>query len=250
MMIRRLFAAVLLGLCVVPASAQDRLVRIYAPAALVDSGLFKYAMPRFSLKTQIKVELVDAPDSADLVFGSEGRALFEGLDTVWSVTAPNQADADAKRLNDWLTSDVGMRTITSFAPDGAALFAPPSAQQRDVVAVEISGDAVLGLSVSQDQCARCHAVDEATRKKTIGSTPSFFVLRAMGDWEERFAAFYALNPHPAFTQIEDVTPPFPIDRPSPIAPIALSISDLEAVMAYVSALAPADLGAPLNASEF
>ena len=34
--------------------------------------------------------------------------------------------------------------------------------------------------------------------------------------EDRFDAFYTLAPHPAFTQIDGVTDPFPIDRPSPI----------------------------------
>ena len=76
------------------------------------------------------------------------------------------------------------------------------------------------------------------------------MLRSLGDWEERFGAFYVLNPHPAFTQIPEVTAPFPIDRPSPIAPIELSIEELEAVMAYVALLDAADLGAPLVAQEF
>jgi hypothetical protein len=72
------------------------------------------------------------------------------------------------------------------------------------------------------------------------------VLRALPDWEQRFAAFYVLNPHPAFTQIADVTDPFPIDRPSPIAPIELDLDELEALMAYVTAMPAADLGDPLE----
>jgi hypothetical protein len=79
----------------------------------------------------------------------------------------------------------------------------------------------------------------------IGSTPSFFALRSLSDWEARFAAFFALNPHPSFTQVTGVTEPFAEDRPPPIVPITLSLEDLEAILAYVAALEAADLGAPL-----
>lgn len=71
------------------------------------------------------------------------------------------------------------------------------------------------------------------------------MLRSLPDWEERFAAFYALNPHPSFTIIEDVTPPFPADRPPPLVPIRLTLDEVEAVLAYVTAMDAAELGAPL-----
>lgn len=80
----------------------------------------------------------------------------------------------------------------------------------------------------------------------MASTPSFAVLRAMSDWDRRFQTFYILNPHPAFTQVEDVTEPFPINRPSPIAPMKITIDDLQAILAYVSGVEPADLGAPIE----
>ena len=80
----------------------------------------------------------------------------------------------------------------------------------------------------------------------IGSTPSFFVLRALKDWDIRFQTFYSLNPHPSFTQIAEVTEPFPVDRPSPIVPVELTLDEFDAILAYVSALKPADLGAPLQ----
>ena len=61
-----------------------------------------------------------------------------------------------------------------------------------------------------------------------------------------FQAFYVLAPHPAFTQIKDVTEPFPIDLPSPIAPMEITLDDLEAILAYVAEMPPADLGAPIQ----
>jgi hypothetical protein len=105
---------------------------------------------------------------------------------------------------------------------------------------------VLGRKLSGELCGRCHVVYADDRMNDIGSTPSFFVLRAMRNWDVRFQTFYALNPHPAFTQVTDVTPPFPIDRPSPIVPVEMTLDDLEAILAYVSGIAPADLGAPLQ----
>ena len=55
-----------------------------------------------------------------------------------------------------------------------------------------------------------------------------------------------LNPHPAFTQVADVTPPFHEERPPPIIPVEMTLDDLQAILAYVAALEPADLGAPIR----
>ena len=91
-------------------------------------------------------------------------------------------------------------------------------------------------------CGRCHAIDESNRKKTIGSTPSFGALRTFQDWEYRFEAFYTLNPHPSFTQIEEVTPPFPAGSPPAITPIKLTLDELYEILAFTRQIEPADLG--------
>ena len=72
------------------------------------------------------------------------------------------------------------------------------------------------------------------------------MLRSLPDWADRFDAFYALNPHPAFTQVEGVSEPFPENRPSPIVPIEMTLDEVEAVRAYVATMKAADLGAPLQ----
>lgn len=226
--------------------ADDRLVRLYAPAQLVDTGLLKFMLPRFSLKTQVRVEVLPDPTGAQVALGDDGRALFEGAGQIWKLDIVDRDHAGTAKLAAWLTSDVGQRTITGFAPNGTALFTPPGEEEQEVVEVALDGDADLGHKVSRAQCARCHAVDEATRGWGIGSTPSFGVLRALPDWEERFSAFYVLNPHPAFTQITDLTEPFPENRPSPIAPVVMDFDELEALMAYVAAMPAADLGKPLD----
>jgi len=221
--------------------AEDRLVRLYAAPELVESGLIQHIRPRFSLKTQVRVEMVPEAE-ADVSLGLEGVALFSGLGQTWHMEQRGESKG-AQRFADWLTSDVGTRTIRSFAPEGAPVFTAPEVQQATATPDVMPGDAVLGRQVSDAQCGRCHVTQ--TGGFSIGSTPSFFVMRGFDDWEARFSGFFTLKPHGAFTQIAGVTDPFPIDRPSAIATVALNLVELEAIVAYVAGLEPADLGAPL-----
>src|SRR6056297_2383734 len=191
-------------------------VRIAAPKALVQSGLLDYVLPRFSLKTSVRVAVVSEQAQADLALTNQaaGTPVFQGPNATWSLMVLTESD-DATRLAEWLTGKIGRRTITSFEVDGATPFSLPKAAKANVVEMSFDGDAVLGRKLSDKLCGRFHT-------------------------------FYALNPHPSFTQVADVTPPFPIDRPSPIIPVEMTLDDLEAILAYVSGLAPADLGAPLQ----
>lgn len=236
----------LLMLLPVSLAAEERLVRLHAPEALVETGLMKHILPRFTLKTQVRVTLVPEPEAADMVLGDEGRPVFRGQGTTWRM-ALRAETPHSRRFADWLTSDIGRRTIYGYAPDGAELFGPVQVQEVAAPVAEVSGDAVLGRDVARLKCARCHAVDDATRMTAIGSTPSFFVLRSFGDWETRFTLFYRLAPHGAFTQVAEITAPFPEDRPSPIVPIEMTLEEVEAVTAYVAGLPVADLGKPLEA---
>ena len=95
-------------------------------------------------------------------------------------------------------------------------------------------------------CGRCHVVNDRNRHGGIGSTPSFSALRTAGDWEERFRAFYALNPHPAFTQVAGVTPAFAPERPSPIHPVELTPAEIETIIGYARTIPPKDLGAEVR----
>ncbi|AKO99890.1 MAG: hypothetical protein RID15_06970 [Marinovum algicola] len=244
-MARRLMIMLLILGLPLGARAEDRLLRLYAPEALAATGVLDYILPRFSLKTQVKVQRVADPEAADMVLGDAGRALFEGAGQVWHMALATD-DADAARFADWLTSDVGQRTALAYAPDGVALFSEASKAEAEPVEVSFDGDARLGHEVSRAKCRRCHAVDEASRMSTIGSTPSFGILRSLPDWNERFAAFYLLNPHPAFMIIDGVTEPFSDQRPPPIVPIEMSLDEVEALLAYVSAMQAKDLGAPIQ----
>ena len=107
-------------------------------------------------------------------------------------------------------------------------------------------DYVPGEKLTLFNCGRCHVINERNKYGGIGSTPSFAALRTLPDWEERFDSFYALNPHPAFTQVEGVTEPFPIDRPSPIHPMTLTLREIETIREYARTIPPKDLGAAIG----
>lgn len=240
-----LFALVLALVRPVAAQADDRRFRLAAPTALVESGLLGYLLPRFSLKTGVRIEVVPDGAEAEVGFGRrEGRAVFVGLGATWRLRIGGD-HAGAARFADWLRSEIGQRSVTSFEVDGTAPFVLPEAEAEKQEAVTYDGDAALGQRVAQAKCGRCHVVDPV-RSGGIGSTPSFKVLRTFGDWEVRFQTFYALRPHPAFTQVTGVTDGFAKHLPPAIVPVELSLHEIEAILAYVAGIAPADLGAPIQ----
>jgi len=228
------------------ARADDRLVRLFAPAELVESGFLKHLLPRFSLKTQVRISIVSEGQAHDIAFGVDGVAVFVGPDTAWYMQVLAPRHPGVHRFTEWLFSDVGRRTITSYTPDDIQMFDLPREPETNMPELEFTGDAAKGRDLSRKMCGRCHVVSETERMNAIGSTPSFFVLRTLGDWADRFQTFYVLNPHPSFTQIEGVTAPFAHTRPSPIVPLELTLDQLEAILAYAAGLEPADLGAPLQ----
>ena len=225
-----------------PAWAQDKAFDLGAPAALVETGFLKHLLPRFSLKTGIRITVVDGVGAA--TFGEEGVPVFRQGETIWHMTSGD--DPLTKTFGDWLASDVGKGTIDGFRRDGVALFSSDVAVEEVEEVVVLSGDLALGESESLYKCGRCHVVNEKNRMNAIGSTPSFALMRSFPDWQSRFETFFLLKPHSAFTQVEGVTDPFPDHLPSPIAPIEVTMDQIEAITAYVGSIAPADLGAPIQ----
>ena len=226
-----------------PALGQDKTFTLQAPAPLTETGFTKHLLPRFSLKTGIRITVTS--DGGDAVFGTEGRPVFRQGETIWHLSKTD-GDADVDAFEDWLVSDVGKRTIEAFAADGIAEFSADVSVRVAQASVALTGDAALGEKVSLTQCGRCHVINESNRMNAIGSSPSFRLLRSLPNWQERFETFFLLKPHPAFTQVEDVTDPFPDHLPSPIAPIEVTLEQIEAITAYVSSVEPADLGAPIQ----
>lgn len=251
---RRIFASLpawlsaLVFWTVFPDGAVAEPFRLSAPQSLVESGFLGYVLPRFSLKTGVRIDVVDAGTEAEIALLPEGRGqpVFTGQGRTWRMR-PRAPDHDgAARFAEWLVSKIGRRTISSFRPGGAPLFTPAEAAPTQEEQAIYAGDAARGLNLSQAHCGRCHVVSAATRMTSIGSTPSFFLLRGLKDWQGRFASFHAINPHPAFTQVAGVSAPFPAHLPPPIRPLEITVEELEDILAYVAGLTPADLGAPLQ----
>jgi mono/diheme cytochrome c family protein len=225
-----------------PAMSQDKAFTLQTPDALVQTGFIKHLLPRFSLKTGIRINSV--PDMGDAVFGAEGTPVFRQGQKTWHLSKVGGPHTDA--FEKWLLSDVGIRTIEAYAPDGEPLFSAKLSVKTIVQSITLTGDAVLGESVSRKHCGRCHVVSETNRMNAIGSTPSFLLMRGLPDWQERFETFFMRRPHPAFTQVQDVTDPFAKNLPSPIVPLEVTLEQIDAITAYVATIAPADLGAPLQ----
>jgi len=247
--------AALVLLTAAPAGgAEERRIAVAASPELAGNGFLKHLLPRFSLKTGIRVSAVAlAPGvEADVLLGPQGavaggRPVFRSGDAVYAVRMEAGGRAGpAQRFLDWLASDIGQRTVAAFAPGGVALYAPAAGAGVEAEAPAGAGDALAGERLALVHCGRCHVIGPRNRMAGIGSTPSFAMLRALGDWERRFRAFFTLNPHPSFTQVAGVTPPFDKALPPPIAPLEMTLADLDAILAYAASLRPADLAAPLN----
>lgn len=238
----------LIGALAQPSEANAKSIRLAVPEELVASGFLKHLLPRFSLKTGIRFELLDAGSDAEARLSEEtaGLAVFSGAGKDWFLSANGTASPHLVRFQDWITGDIGRRTIESFKPNGKSLFIAAVAKAKSTEVVAFSGDVLRGEKLAVLHCGRCHMVNEATRLTTIGSSPSFAVMRSFADWQDRFQAFFALNPHPSFTQVDGITEPFDPARPSPIAPLEITLTELDAILAFVSRIPPADLGAPIQ----
>lgn len=239
--------------------AQGKTFVLAADETLEASGVLKFLVPRFALKYQIRPTIVAGTDEGAALFvaspdtaGAGALVVFHraGSDPeeVWAAAVRKDAEgADyAATFRDWLLSDVGRAMLETFQEDGAQVFLPGAPTTAVVEAPAIEGDANEGERLSLIHCGRCHVVSEKNRMGGIGSTPSFRALRAIPGWEDKFQAFWSANPHPSFTQVEGLTEPFDPARPPHIAPVEITLPDIDAITAYAASLEPKDLGAPVG----
>jgi hypothetical protein len=226
----------------VSAHAQDRDFTLTAPIEITNTGLLKHILPRFSLKHGVRISVVDT--DGDVVFGPNGVRVFQGLGAVWHISPSD--DPGPVLFTDWLLSDIGKRTVDGFQPEGNVLFTSEFISVEAEVAPVFEGNPIEGEVLSLLHCGRCHVINESNRMDGMGQTPSFALMRTFDDWLNRFSTFYVLNPHPSFTQVEDITAPFSANLPPAIFPLEITQGDLDAILAYVATIAPADLGAPLQ----
>lgn len=260
MPVKHLFLGLLAtGLCILTlpeqkALAQDADLTLVVPQNLIESGFMKHVLPRFRFKTRIRAEALPEGSDGDaslLNVEKGGTAVMSAVDgaTFRFQTLTRDADRAAKsaKLLQWMQSGPGRAAIEGFKPDGEQLFAPGAAKIVKEVKVQVDGDANLGSKLALLHCGRCHVIDSRNPFGGIGSTPSFGAMKNLSGWLESFSAFWTINPHPSFTQVEGITEPFDPSRPPPISPLLLTLEDVEAITAFVVSLPTKDLGGAVEA---
>jgi len=252
--VRILIAVILLVLTPVLGSAQDKRIVLASPADVAETEFWSYVLPRFKLKTGIKVVLGTTDQADVLIFNdlnvpepNSGRRLMVHGKRNQGYSVELQSDsAYAIRFVDWLLSEIGQRTLTGYRESDKQVYFPAAPDDLVEDVVIMTGNIVVGEDVSIRKCGRCHLVSEKNKYGGIESTPSFPALRTLKDWREKFAVFWTLNPHPSFTQIEEITEPFDPAYPPHIYPIFLTIEEVENIGAFMETITPADLGDPIR----
>ncbi|MFC3118353.1 hypothetical protein ACFOHS_09355 [Jhaorihella thermophila] len=97
-----------------PSVAQEAL-GLTAPPDVTESGLLKHILPRFSLKTGVRV-VADPSGPMVLAEGPPGTPVLKRGDRIYYLRVTE--DRRQQRFLDWMLSEIGKRTIESFAPGG------------------------------------------------------------------------------------------------------------------------------------
>lgn len=236
-----------MALSLVAATAARADLTLRMSDEMIASGFDKQLLPRFKFKHRITVTPVTNGE-ADMAFGAEGQRVFQVIDGAAVHLAILTESEEAQVFRDWLNSEPGKAAIESFAPEGAAVYTTEAVVVVVEEEEEFEGDTAVGARLAIVHCGRCHVVDERNRMGGIGSTPSFPALRGRENWSDLFRAFWAENPHPSFTQVEDVTEPFDPNKETHIAPVEITLEEIEAITAFVATLKAKELGKPVQSN--
>ena len=112
-----------------------------------------------------------------------------------------------------------------------------------------AGDKALlekGERLVRQHCTRCHVVGDLNKYGGIGSTPSFGAIKSLPDWQDRFAAFWSLLPHPSVVQVEGLSLERPKGLLATTKQIFLDMDDVDAIQAYVNTVPVKDLGGGIS----
>ena len=121
-----------------------------------------------------------------------------------------------------------------------SLFGVMQAQASDKLLLE------KGEKLVRQHCTRCHVVGNLNKYGGIGSTPSFGAMKSLPDWQDRFATFWSLLPHPSVVQVEGLSPERPKGLLATTKQIFLNMDDVDAIQAYVDTVPVKDLGGGVN----
>ena len=245
-LVRLILACCALGLAS-PVTAQELTLRM--PGEMIEAGFHKQILPRFKFKHRVTVTPV-TEGAADMVFGPEGTRVFqaiEGGETRLAIlTEDPAAQEQAGKFLKWLKSASGKSAVEGFKPGGVQVYTTALAAVVVEAPEVFDGNSQDGSKLALQHCGRCHVIDKRNRMGGIGSTPSFAALRGRENWSDLFRAFFAHNPHPSFTQVEGVTEPFDPNRQVHVAPMEITLEDIEAITAFVATMEPKQLGRPVQ----
>ena len=118
-------------------------VRVFAEPEFIESGLFKYLAPRFTLKTQVRLTLGEQSVAQVSITVATGRPIAQRGDTIWAVQLIDGEHPGAERFVDWLQGEVAQNTILAFAPETGDRFVIPEVQDTIEQVVNFTGDAAL-----------------------------------------------------------------------------------------------------------
>ena len=236
--------------CALCATAHAAELKLAAPVEMVESGFLKHVLPRFKLKHRIAVTPVAPDESADLALmvGETGKRVFAAQDGTEFRLSILQDSAEAEKFLDWVLSAPGKGAIESFPRGGPPQYLTELPEIEVEAAPEITGDAALGSRLALVHCGRCHVVDKRNRMGGIGSTPSFSAMRGRPHWYDLFLTYWTQNPHPSFTEVIDVTEPFSETHVSHIAPVRITLEEIDAIIAFVETIKPKNLGRPVQSN--
>ncbi len=211
----------------------------------------KHILPRFKFKTQIILKASENETVFDASIGiiPDGEPVFSDLNNfVYKfeiVTSDQEKIKKMNRFISWLKSSSGISAIEGFSIDGSPAFKAVPRQEELKKEQVFEGDSASGLAISQKHCKRCHVVD-SNAFAGIDSSPSFHAMKSFEDWEERFRAFWTVSPHLNVISISEVYEAGSKSVPVTIAPIELSLEQVDDILAYVASIKPKDLGKPIN----
>lgn len=232
--------------------AQDPDLSLALPKDMIANGFAKHLLPRFGFKTRIRILPTDDRSGSDIaVTMDQGDPVFQsdgGTFHLLTLTDDTSKLTKIAKFRAWLESQPGQDALTGFQPDGVAIYWPVAKEAPAETVEMLEGDSDAGAKLALVHCGRCHVVDHRNPFGGIGSTPSFSALRGRIGWADLFLAFWSANPHPSFTQVSGVTEPFDPARPPHIAPIELSLEDIDAITAYVGTIEPKNLGAQVKSN--
>ncbi|MCG6883002.1 MAG: cytochrome c [Silicimonas sp.] len=214
---------------------------------MLAAGFDKQLLPRFKFKHRITVTPV-TNGKADMAFGDAGNRVFQEIDGSEVRLDIRTESEEARRFLDWLRSAPGKAAIESFERDGQPVYTTDSATVVAEKTETFDGDKAIGARLAIVHCGRCHVVDDRNRMGGIGSTPSFAALRGRENWSDLFRAFWSENPHPSFTQVDGVTEPFDPNKAVHVAPVEITLHEIEAITAFVATLKPRELGRPVQSN--